>query len=224
MDMTQAEKLWLQPIPTVFERGEDGIVVPTFTPGCEWTKQKNALVTIKIDGISTRIVASEPGKVKVQHKAVTKEGQIYYTDFDDNDKSPETLAVCEALQDNLNRRVGFYITYGKDIRGNPQQADFNNMIMLSPIDGKLLIGEHVHGIKRGDKRTVGEFYDNVRRELEAGDVEGIVFHLEEPSMCTVKLAQITRKDFGLPWPIPAQPEPANSNLLVYRGGGYGDYM
>jgi hypothetical protein len=49
--------------------------------------------------------------------------------------------------------------------------------------------------------TSQEFYDTLKAELRESDIEGLVFHWEEPALHPIKFAKIKRKDFGFSWPI-----------------------
>ena len=187
-------------IPTLFERDPaTKLVIPSVRAGCEWVAEGKGFGTIKIDGVNVKIqiVEGQPKLYRRLKPSQDTEVEAAYIPCHPQDDEH----LFKALANSGDRSAGIFEAYGPGINGNPQHAEDLGMVRLIPVAGFLMISNNVSPIRRGPSVTVQEMYDSIRAELEISEVEGIVFHLENPAMNPIKFAKIKRKDFGLSWPI-----------------------
>jgi len=193
-------------IPTLFRRGGKDVeyhVLPEITAGCEWVLDSTkGLMTIKIDGQNVKIAKDKDGNLKLYKRLKPANGfytEASYIPVIAEDPVDQYLVVA---YDNLeHKHEGIYEVYGPRINGNPQGAKDHYMIRVVPVAHDLIITSSQHRIKRGPGVNVIDLFNSIKDELEASpEIEGIVFHWEEPSMMLKAAAKIKRRDFGFPWP------------------------
>lgn len=189
-------------IPCVFKRGADGIVIPEIYPGMQWVQSEGhcVLSTIKLDGWTVKLTG-KAGLGWDIHKRVGLDQWVPSDASNFLDKP-----IWEALANSNKEGNGIYIAYGPDINGNPQKVDKHLMIRVLPASAGVILYGHQSGIER--KGSVQTFFESCKRALLEGDAEGVVFQWEEPQMILKAWGQVTRKDFGLTWPIPVTVTPS----------------
>jgi hypothetical protein len=201
-------------IPTLFERGEHGLVVPKITPGCEWAATDGGgLLTIMIDGQNVKVAGGKLLKrVKPADPTYTEGTYVPCTQEDDP-------YLYQAYDAERWPGDGIYEAYGPKINGNPHGANANRLVKIAPVDTVLIVTVASTKIKRGHQYSTQEFFDSLKLELsESPEIEGFVFQFENPGMKLQKAAKIKRKDFGLTWPPPKVEVPVsatyNESLLL----------
>ena len=176
------------------------LVIPQLNEDMEWVLEGQGLMTIKIDGINVKLKRNYAGKITPYKmlKGYANNTYVVVSEHDSMDKP-----IWEAFEALNSKEEGFYEAYGPGINGNPHNAERNLLIKTIPVGGALMVSINAPGLRvnRGPKVTVQELYDSLRAELdESPQIEGLVFHLEQPSMNPIKFAKIKRRDFGFVWP------------------------
>lgn len=187
-------------VPTLFKRKEtpEGWeVIPELTEECNWAiLEQGILITIKVDGYSCLV---KDGLLK---RKITKD---IYTFCDK--AYPADKPIVEAYDNTTKFKGkvwdGFYTAFGPNINNNPQQALEPFMVRVVPVDNSLIVTWGSLGLKPSPKISVEDLFNGLKAALADSAVAGFVFHLEKPVMNPIKFAQITRRDFGLEWPISA---------------------
>lgn len=202
---TEASMTKMPPVPKLFKCGEDGKALAELAEGNEWVLEGKGLLTIKIDGQECKV---QEGKLFLRLNTF-KDSTYVLCDRD----APEDKALWTAFDTARGANVtipdGIYIAYGPGIRGNAQNADRPFMFRIAPIDAHLLISndQQQTKIRRGHGVSVITFFDSIKEEFLGGDIEGLVYHYEDPCFHPKAFAQVTRRDMGLPWPLPTTTHP-----------------
>jgi hypothetical protein len=196
-------------IPTLFKRGGaevDHIVIPELTEGCEWVLQDNpeggqVHLTIKVDGLCVQVKKDKDGTPKLYRrlKPASGDSPAAFVPCNRDDPNDALLFKCCDNCEFSAQMEGIYEAYGPGVLGNAQGSMSNGMVKIAPADGMLLVPQSSTLIRHRDGVQV--FYDTIKRELEQSEVEGVVFHLEKPSMHPIRFAKIKRRDFKFSWPI-----------------------
>ena len=185
------------PIPSLFQKDSvTGLAMPKLNPGCEWIlTPDNGIMTVKIDGIATLVeFIKDDGWVLSKPNASNPELWERVTKFSDP-------FLWQAF-DNLEiKHPGVYVSYGKGIKGDPHRINDTFMIKIFPADYCLLIKREDTKIRKGPLSNVETLFDAIKYELEESpEIEGLVFHLEGVDMKIEKVCQVSKQDFGIPWP------------------------
>lgn len=183
-------------IQPLFKYSEHGLVRPELTPGCEWVLEGKGWISAKLDGITVRVAGTSLLKRTTSGNDST---EIYISC-----KPGEDDVLIKACGEVVKKPDGIYVIAGPGIRGNPHNLKDVQMVGVYPIDTALIIYSST-GIIRGTGITVQMLYDSIQKTLSdpLTDAEGVVFHHEQwlgGRWIPLGLAQVTRKDFGLPWP------------------------
>lgn len=175
-------------IPTIFVRDlskQPSLVIPDWSPGCEWVRDGEGVATRKWDGTS---VLRRNGKLYKRREL--RQGDGAPTDF-------ESLGTDE----NTGKTVGWVpVNDGPEDRWHREAPDPGH-------DGTFeLCGPKVNGNKDGYGRhtlvphgyvqfpDVPRDFGALKAWLELHQIEGIVWHNLDGRM-----AKIKRRDFGLKW-------------------------
>lgn len=181
----------MQKIPTMFARDESKRgrpVIDQIKPECQWVLDSEGIATAKIDGTN----------VKIENGILLKRRKPKDRDYDDaayvpcERTNPADKWAFEAADVRLHPD-GIYELIGPKVQGNPHRHDRHELVSVVPPSHSLRL------MAVQPPRT----FDGLRAYFagEAGvvfDFEGIVFHHPDGRM-----AKIKRRDFGLPWPVPA---------------------
>lgn len=201
-------------IPTLFKRHVDHKrVIPQLNEECAWVLAGDGFITIKIDGIRCKVSkdpASNEWKLWRKFEAAPTGAYILC-----KKDCPADEPYFEAFDSLSPKTEGIYVAYGPDFKGNPQGADANRLVKIVPIETCLMVPAATTKIRRGATVTVEKLYDSIQSELlDSPEIEGLVFVLEQPSMCPIKWAKIERKDFGYVWPpVKAMSSTISPNLM-----------
>ena len=182
----------MKKIPTLFERDrENGLVVNTVTPGCEWVLNGEGRATRKWDGTCCMV---RGGVLFKRYDA--KNGKTPPPNFEPSQEPdaitghwPGWVPVGDGPADQWHREAfararlhdsvlpdGTYELCGPKIGGNPEGF---------PVHVLITHGTYVYA-------TAARDFDSLREWLSLSDIEGIVFHHPDGRMCKIKL-----KDYGL---------------------------
>lgn len=200
----------MKKIHCILERGKvDGkfqVLEPyTITPGCEWVFKGRGIATIKWDG--TAVMINKEGYFKRRTlrnwDKITPPPDFIPCPPTFNGKMPGWFPVTVGLDYHWeayeNSRTyknmvghGTYELIGPKFQGNPYDLEMHVL--------------KEHGAEETTVFPIGHFLRNptisssvalIHRWLDENHHEGIVFHHHRSD----KMAKITRRDFGLDWPI-----------------------
>ncbi len=190
-------------IPNVFVHDAYHRAVPAIRAGCEWVLSQNALMTLKLDGITIKVEWDNTA-VKWKLTQLHSNGMI---DLDLGREYNDDAHIFAAFDKATVKGTGTYLLYGESINGNPHGLTGTYWVKLFPCHHDLLVPRHKTIVKREHGTTVQEFFDSVKQELtESPEIQGICFHQENEKLETVACAKVLRKEFGLEWPV-QQPAP-----------------
>lgn len=190
----------MKKIPTLFLRDPNGIVTPHLTPGCEWVAAGEGLTTIMIDGRCVKVERGENNALQLLKRVPPPEPYEYAPFMPCSRNDPNDRLLYTAFDRTHSLAEGVYEVYGPGINQNPLGTALTSMVRISPAEYRLTLVGSNNPIRRGPTISVGALYENLKDELGVSDIEGLVFHLETPSMMLLKAAKIKRSDFGFPWP------------------------
>lgn len=182
-------------IPSLFQREHRRAIPILSDPSLQWVQHGVGLLTIKIDGWPCRLTA-DGTNWKIYRRIVVGD---HYGFIKCNEEDPMDAPFMEALVNLPNPAAGYYEMYGPKVNGNPQGADAHYMLRVEPVDHTLIVQKSK--ILRGPEVSVEALYTSIAMELGESPIEGIVFHKEGAGMVLESAAKVTRKDFGLPWPV-----------------------
>lgn len=189
-------------IPSLFQRNtKTWQAEPKINPGAEWVVEGKGFCTIKIDGVHVRVSKAENGAYVLEKRLKSPDWTQPDQYLPLNIDLPENRYFKEAFLNLTGSSLpGEYVAYGFGIKGNPHNLIKSQMIRVEPVDKDLIVNEWQEKLARGKHVGVdvlyGQIYDMLNDDC---DVEGLVFQYEE-ELRIVKAVQVTRKDFGLPWP------------------------
>ncbi len=180
----------MEKIPTMFVRDESvkgHPVTDQVKSECQWVLDCEGIATAKLDGTN----------VKIQGGALLKRQKPKERDYDAasyvpcDRANPADRWAYEAFDTLADKADGIYELCGPKVQGNPHGYRghvLELVVPAGPIVRALMLDP-------ADRSFAG-----LRAWLERSIFEGIVFHHPDGRM-----AKIKRRDFGLPWPIPALP-------------------
>ncbi len=179
-------------VKPLFKRNAEGLAIPELSdPSLSWVINGNGWASYKLEGILCRVF-------KVNNEFFCRKWDKDKKRFEIFD--PKTHYGLNKAWEDLEEgdlSEGYFVAYGKDIKGNPHGCTRNEMIRVALVDSRLLI-PHGAGLRPFHVKSIQGLFDIFKAELSAPetDCSGIVFHKEESS----KLAdccQVTREEFGL---------------------------
>ncbi len=189
-------------IPSMFKVDTIGWAIPELAEGCEWVKdQMDTLLCIKLDGVPCQVWVDPVTNTK----KISREMGLGWVNVDITNPHPMDTLVRDAYlkaSKGLTLPAGLYVAYGPGIMDNRMGVSELDMVRIAPPDARLLVDWRMTQIERGAEVNVKDFYDSIADELEESTVEGLIVVWEKPSMVPYKMAQVTRKEFGMEWPIP----------------------
>lgn len=201
----------MKKIPSVFVRdwsGDRSRLLPQVAPGCDWVLEGAGWATRKWDGSACLI---QDGRLWKRFDA--KRGRIPPTDFLPAQAQPDSetghwpgwVPVGDRPEDRWHQEAwknsdgpaleeGTYELLGPKVQNNPEQLAEHQLIRHG--------AEIFDDLMTGAPRT----FESLRDWLAAQPIEGIVFY----GMVSCRhpwiggdMAKLKRRDFGLPWPVPA---------------------
>lgn len=185
-------------IPTIFLRDltkRPSLVMPMWNPSCTWVTLGEGIATRKYDGTACMI----------------RDGKLYKRrELSASLPLPPGFLLCES-NPLTNKAFGWVpVGIGPDDRWH-REALMDSIVW--PDGTYELLGPKVQG--NWDRRSqhvlqahnMAHTYPEAPREFEplkawlaATPIEGLVWHHPDGRM-----AKIKRRDFGFPWPCPAEP-------------------
>lgn len=182
----------MRKIPTIFVRDmskQPALVIPEWTPGCEWVRDGEGIATRKYDGTS----------------CLVRDGKLYKRrELRDGDVSPPDFESL-GTDDNTGKTVGWV-----PVGDGPEDKYHREAFALDPTleDGTYeLLGPKIQGNKDMRERHVLQShknapnfplgprtFDDMKHWLSGNNIEGLVWHHPDGRM-----AKIKRRDFGLKW-------------------------
>jgi hypothetical protein len=213
----------MKKIKSLFKRDYEGTrqVYNEIVPGSEWVIAGEGVATVKYDGTACMVrdgvlfkrydrkLRKEPYKRK-------KADPTYTPTIDDYKPAPDGWEACEdepnehtghwpgwvpvgdGPEDQYHREAwdhygdilenGTYELVGQKIGGNPYGIADHHIFWP-------------HGVPFPEKYEPPRDFDGLRRWFEKNVVEGIVWWHPDGRMVKIK-----RRDFGLPWPEPSDPD------------------
>jgi hypothetical protein len=185
----------MKKIISLFQRNYEGdrLVRDEVVPGAEWVVSGEGVATVKYDGTACLVRA---GRLYKRYDA--KRGRTPPPDFEpaqDPDAVtghwPGWVPVTDGPEDQWFRAAplpsedGTYEFIGPKINGNPYQMNEHRFIR----HGSAVI-------------VAPRTFQELKTWFQTHPIEGVVWHHPDGRMVKIK-----RKDFGLPWPIPADEVP-----------------
>ena len=117
----------MQKIPTVFQRGDDGLIIQHWHPDCLWVGEGEGMPTEKLDGTNIRLTIRAGTTVRVEKrrnptKAQKAAGIVdpWYVDAcDDNPGDKWIMAAAACVLPGLRDGEHCCEAIGPKIQGNP---------------------------------------------------------------------------------------------------------
>ncbi len=188
----------------LFEHNSTGMAIPQVTKESDWvltTKGSAALVTIKVDGVRVQV---ENGTVRRPWtKESTTSWMVCSRGFMEDWPILEAYENAKKYQRVDKLPNGTYEAFGPGIKGNRMKCEEPFMVCISPLTTNQLIVNRAQfapplGAASNDQRL----FDAMKAELSASpQIEGFVLLFEETMSKPLHWASVSRKEFGLKWPV-----------------------
>jgi hypothetical protein len=199
----------LKKIPTLFVRDEKNrkLVTREVNPECAWVVAGEGIATVKFDGTCCLVHKGalykrrelKPGQetpegfIPAAFDAITGKGFGWVPVGDGPEDEWHREAWAEALTWDEYPEDATFELVGPKVQGNPYGLSSHSLFDHGVIQYPMLT----------DPPPTD--FDALRDYLAADTNEGYVWHHDDGRM-----AKIKRRDFGLPWPVPALTNPTTT--------------
>lgn len=187
----------MEKIQTVFERGQDGLVIDKPAPGTEWVFAGEGVATEKLDGTNVRLTIRNKGIVRVEKRRNPTKGQKavgirepWYVDTSPDDPQDKHIldAAARTPTEDLSDGEHCCEAVGPKIQGNPLDLHARHCVCFNEPHGVPTYEDFprtFEGMKAALHRIPAQYCGKSARLAE-----GIVFHHPDG-----RRAKIKRKDF-----------------------------